>query len=148
MVPICNIKLVDKSKKTLFQCNIFHLSLFQCCIYASLELIFICFKLSWFPLFCLESRFLSKFVFCEITLLQPLFLAKKKVSIFFLQNGRNYPTTAFIFLPMTYFFFASTTSFGCFHRFGQFFGRNSSQKKTHSMWKDIILFFSDSIDFF
>ena len=105
-----------------------------------------CFKLGWYPLFCLESRFLSKFDFCEITLLQPLFLPKKEVSYKILQNGQNYTTTAFTFLPMTNFFFASTTIYGRFHRFGQFFGPNSSQKKTQSMWKDI--FFSDSLDFF
>ena len=117
-------------------------------IFASSHLIVIYFKLSWYPLFCLESRFLSKFDFCEITLLHPLFLPKKEVSNKILQNGQNYPTTAFTFLPMTNFFFASTKIVGRFHRFGQFFGRNSSQKKTQSMWKDIFLFFSDSWDFF
>ena len=56
-------KLVDKSKK----------SLFWCCTSACLQLILICFNFCWYRLFCLESRILSKFVFCEITLLKPLF---------------------------------------------------------------------------
>ena len=105
------------------------------------------FKLSWYPLFCLESRCFSRFDFCEITPVQPLFLPKKEVSNKILQNGRNYHSTAFTFLLKTNFFFASTKIFGRFHRFGKFFGPNSPPKKTQSMWKDIFLFFSDSLDF-
>ena len=106
VLVIC-INLVHQSKK----------SFFSCCIFASLQLILICFKLSCYPLFCLQSRFLSKFDFCEITLLLLLFLPKIKVSNKVLQNGQNYTTTAFTFLPLTYFFCTSTTIYGRFHRF-------------------------------
>ena len=47
-------------------------------IFASLQLLFTCFKLRWYGLFCIESLFLYKFDFCEITLLKPLFLTQKR----------------------------------------------------------------------
>ena len=97
------------------------------------------FALNWFVfpnLIFVKSPYYSLF-----------FYPKKWFYFFFLQNGQNYPTTAFTFLPMTNFF-SSTKIFGRFHRFGHFFGRNCSHKKTQSMWKDIFLFFSDSWDFF
>ena len=58
------------------------------------------------------------------------------------------PTHPVWFSPMTKFFLTSNTIYGRFHRFGQFFAPNSSQKKNQSIWKDIFLFFSDIWVFF
>ena len=91
--------------------------------YLSLKLIFICFNLRWHRLFCLESIFLAKFIFCEIALLHPLFWPTKRLKMKFCKTikitiGRP---SHFDRSPV----FCIHYSLWSFSPFGQFFGPNS-----------------------
>ena len=129
VLVIC-INLVHQSKK----------SFFSCCIFASLQLILICFKLGWYPLVCLGSRFLSKSDFCEITLLQPLFYPKKRFQIKFCKTVKITPLGRLHFDRPLNFFLHPRLLMVVFTVLGKFLVVILPRKKT-SLWGKIFFFF-------